>query len=322
MLKNEIYTPVLLMIFNRPEKTSQMFEVIRAVKPKKLYIHCDGPRIGNKDDFQLVLETRQIVEDIDWPCDVHRLYQKKNLGCSLSGKTAWDWIFENEDRMIMIEDDAVVSYSFFPYCQELLEKYKDDERIAFIGGVNYGVKYGSYTYYFNKAPAATYSMATWRRVYNLYEYRIDTYKKIRNTKEFIDNFDNKYIYYFYRKMFDNFVKNGGNTYDIQMIYLTYKYNMLSIIPNINLSSNIGLDYGGANNNINPNSRLALRFGNRPRFEIDQIIHPPTVEYNKKIDLKNFEARALKGDKIFIYILKSILFNLVYYPYKYIKNILK
>lgn len=321
-MNENIRVPILFMIFNRPEKTEQVFDIIRRVRPEKLYISSDGPRENVPTDQKLIEETRKIVEDIDWKCQVHRFYHQRNLGCSLAGKAAWDWIFEGEDEMIMLEDDALVSISFFSYCQELLEKYRDDNRIAYIGGVNYGVKYGACSYYFNKAPAATYSMATWKRVYNLYEYKMESYKNIRNKKEFINYFDNKYIYYFYRKMFDDFVNQGGNTYDIQMIYLTYRYNMLSVIPNINLSSNIGLDYGGANNNISPSSRLAIKFGNRPRYEIDKIMHPPFIESNRKIDIKNFEARALKGEKIPIYILKSILFSLIYYPYKFIKELVK
>lgn len=123
-MDNKITTPVLFLVFNRPEKTMESFEAIRNAKPTKLYIAADGPRKGRPDDIENCEKVKKIVSNIDWECEVKHLYHENNLGCSLAGKTAWDWFFSYEDEMIFIEDDGIPSKSFFIYCQELLKKYK------------------------------------------------------------------------------------------------------------------------------------------------------------------------------------------------------
>ena len=221
--------------------------------------------------------------------------------------------------MIFIEDDGLVSLSFFSYCQELLEKYRFDNRIAYIGGVNYGLRYGNCSYYFSHMPVATYSMATWKRVYSLYEFKLESYASLRNSRSFRQSFFNTFIYHYYRDKFDKFVKLGGNTYDLQMIYLIHKYNLNSIFPNINLTSNIGLDFGGANNNIDPSSKIALKYGNRPRFELTEIIHPKKMEINRTFERKQIKNRILYDRSWFLSILSFYLspyYSPVYQKLKY------
>jgi len=294
MLKDKITTPILLLVFNRPEKTKRVFDVIKNVQPKKLYIAADAPRSHVSSDADNCSSVRAIVSQIDWDCDAKFLFHKKNLGCSLAGKTAWDWFFDQEEEMIFIEDDGLVSVSFFAFCQEMLEIYRNDTQIAYIGGVNYGPKYGNSSYFFSRLPAATYCMATWKRVYDLYDYRMESYKSIRGMDSFRNKFSNKFEFDFFSEKFDSYVINGGNTYDIQMIYLVYKYEMYSIVPNINLASNIGLD-SGANNNLAPDSARAIKLGNRPRFELTKIVHPDLVELDHKFDMEYFRVRVLYGE---------------------------
>lgn len=298
MENKKLTTPVLFLVFNRPEKTKQSFDAIRSAKPSKLYIAADAPRDGRPDDVDLNDQVKDIVSKVDWNCEVRKLYHEKNLGCSLAGKTAWDWIFTYEDEMIFIEDDGVPTRSFFFYCQELLEKYRNDERIAYIGGVNYGLKYGESTYFFSKMCSATYSMATWKRVYDLYEYEIESYRSIKYNESFKSNFCCKFSYNLHVNGWEHYldsIEKGKrlNTYDTQMLYLVHKYDMYSIYPNTNMVSNIGLDFGGANNSLDPNSKFALKYGNRPRFEIDKIIHPEKFEVNVEFEKKMFQQRMLK-----------------------------
>ncbi|MBV5329501.1 MAG: hypothetical protein JZU65_18060 [Chlorobium sp.] len=294
MFNVKITTPVLLMVFNRPEKTQRVFDVIKTVKPQKLYIAADAPRGHVATDIENCAKVREIVSQINWECDARFLFHDKNLGCSLAGKTAWDWFFSQEEEMIFIEDDGLVSASFFWFCQEMLEKYRNDSRIAYIGGVNYGPKYGDSSYFFSRLPAATYCMATWKRVYDLYEYKMDSYNSIKRRPDFKANFGSKFESDFLCSKFEEFVNNGGNTYDIQMIYLGYKYSMYSIVPNINLASNIGLD-SGANNNLDPDSYIAIRLGNRPRYELSEINHPEKVGIDKEFEAEYFRVRVLYGE---------------------------
>lgn len=303
-MDNKITTPVLFLVFNRPEKTRESFEAIRNAKPTKLYIAADGPRKGRPDDIENCEKVKKIVSNIDWECEVKHLYHENNLGCSFAGKTAWDWFFSYEDEMIFIEDDAIPSKSFFIYCQELLKKYKNDERVAYIGGVNYGLTYGKASYFYSRPTPATYSMATWKRVYDLYEYEMESYNETINNKNFKKNFCSHFAYNVYKRMWNNYlqsIKIGKrlNTYDVQMLYLVHRFNMYSIYPNINMVSNIGLDYGGANNNTDPNSSFAKKFANRPRFEMTEIIHPENFNINNEFEKKMFQQRVLYNKSIYI-----------------------
>lgn len=287
-----IESPVLFLVFNRPEKTQRVFNIIRNVKPKKLYVAADGPREHVISDHDNCSKVRKIVSDIDWECESKFLFHEKNLGCSLAGKTSWDWIFSQEEEMIFIEDDGLISRSFFWFCQEMLIKYKDDLRIAYISGENFGPKYGNASYFFSRMGGGTYSSGTWKRVYELYDYKLESYNELKNRREFRNNFVDYFDYKLRTSMFDNYVNNDGNTYDLQMVYLVHRYNMYNIIPNINLCSNIGFDLEGSNTSMDPKSKLALKLGNRPRFEISTIVHPDRFEVSKKFEKDYFQVRVL------------------------------
>ena len=129
--------PILLIIFRRKNVALQSLERIRKIQPAKLYIAGDGARSHVKGEQEAVEETRKAVLDaIDWPCDIHTLFQKQNLGCSKGVYTAINWLFENEEKGIILEDDCMMQESFFPFVEELLERYKNDERIGMIDGAN------------------------------------------------------------------------------------------------------------------------------------------------------------------------------------------
>lgn len=287
-MKN-LTTPVLFLCFNRPEKTQQVFDSIRKVRPIKLYVAIDAPRDGRQDDIENCNRVKEIVHNVDWPCEAHYLEREKNLGCSMSGYTAWKWIMETEDRMIFIEDDGLGNESAFYFVQEMLERYKDDERVAYVGAVNYGPTYGDASYFFSLIPCCTYFMGTWKRVLDKYEYEVESFKNVRWTYSFYKNCTSLLKYFDVCGKCSSYlrsIKKGNrlNTYDVQMIYLCRKYNMYSINPNINMVSNIGLD-GGANNHCSVESDFYKEYANRQKFEMREITHTELV----KID-KNFEDR--------------------------------
>lgn len=291
-----IKTPVLLLAFNRPAKTQKVFECIRRAKPQKFYVAVDAPRDGRPDDVENCNQVKAIVKNVDWPCETHYLFHEKNQGCSLAGKKAWDWLFSQEEEMIFMEDDGVVTDSFFVYCQELLEKYRNDERIAYIGGVNFGQKYGDASYFFTRYSVSTYGMATWKRVYDLYDYDLETYPDTRDTKDFRSQFYSRFERDIFLKMFDDYydsVQQGShmNTYDRQMNYLVCKYHKWSIYPNLNQVTNIGFDFGGTNTSMDPDSEEAKAHV-RPRYEITEIKHPTHVSINKNQEKELFRQRLL------------------------------
>ena len=298
MINNTITTPVLLLAFNRPAKTQEVFESIRKVQPTKLYVAVDAPREGRQDDVENCNKVKAIVHNVDWPCEVHYLEHNHNLGCSKAGMTAWRWFFEHEERMIFIEDDGLGNESAFYFVQEMLEKYKDDGRIAYVGAVNYGMKYGDASYFFSRYPAATYFMGTWKRVFDKYEYDIESHRETMWTKSYWKNFNSLDEYICVNKGMLHYVdsiKAGKrlNTYDIQMIYLSYKYDMYSIYPNVNMVSNIGLD-DGANNHVDINDPFYKQYANRARYDLNEILHPSAFYVDMPFERRFYKLRCLYG----------------------------
>ncbi len=127
-------TPVAFIIFNRPDTTSKVFEAIKQAKPKKLLVIADGPRINKPGEAEKCKQTRAITEQIDWDCEVLRNYSENNLGCRNRVSSGIDWVFENVDEAIIIEDDCLPNPSFFRFCQELLGKYRNNDEIFLISG--------------------------------------------------------------------------------------------------------------------------------------------------------------------------------------------
>ena len=132
---NPLITPVLFIVFNRLDKTRQVFEAIRQARPPFLYIASDGARFNKEGELEKVQAVRDfIIQNIDWKCEVKTLFRKKNLGCKYAVSGAISWFFNNVDQGIILEDDCLPSKSFFWYCEELLEKYKHDNSIYLISG--------------------------------------------------------------------------------------------------------------------------------------------------------------------------------------------
>lgn len=291
-------TPVLLLAFNRPQQTQQVFDAIRSVRPAKLYVAVDAPREGRADDVENSNAVKAIVKNVDWPCETHYLFQEKNLGCSLSGVTAWNWVFKTEDRMIFIEDDGLATKSAFYFVQDMLERYKDDERIAYVGAVNHKLQFGDKSYFFSRYPDSTYFMGTWKRVHRLYEYDLETYEETKNQRSFKDAFMGRIDWWIQNQKFKSYlssVRSGHrqNTYDVQMLYLSYKYNMYSIYPNVNMISNIGTESGSNSANA-ANSAYVKEFGNRPRYEMDDITYCDDITIDNEFERKHFRKRALQN----------------------------
>jgi hypothetical protein len=290
------------MVFNRPEKTKQVWEQICLAKPRKLYISADGPRDNCPSDIKNCISVREIVSEITWECDANYLFHEKNLGCSLAGKTAFDWVFSNEERMIELEDDTVPSFSFFQFMDEILEKYKDCDQIGYVTGQNFmGLESGSSSYYFSHY-AGSSGWGTWKRIYDLWDYKLENIHKVYE-KSFINNFDNSFEYKFWLRKFEYYYKNGGNTYDLQSVFLIFERDLKNIIPNKNLITNIGFDNQGTN--FNGGEEL---FSNKERFELDAIVHPTSIIRDVEVDRKIFNYHFLSRSRI------SYLFRWTLGPY--------
>jgi len=187
-------TPVLFMIFNRPDTTQKVLEAIRKVKPTKLYIAADGPRPNVKADIEKCKEARAIASGVDWDCTVTKLFREENFGCGKGPSSAMTWFFEQEEEGIILEDDCVPSSSFFFFCADLLERYRYDTRVMQIGGTNFEnekVRGKEYSYFFSNM-IYIWGWATWKRAWKLYDYEMGYYNEITKKKYLEGHFDFAY----------------------------------------------------------------------------------------------------------------------------------
>ena len=114
---SKIKTAILFLVFNRPDTTTKVFQMIRQAKPPRLYIAADGPRKNKEGEEEKIAKVRAIVNNIDWPCEVKTLFRDKNLGCKKAISEAITWFFKNEDQGIILEDDCLPHLDFFSYCE-------------------------------------------------------------------------------------------------------------------------------------------------------------------------------------------------------------
>ncbi len=234
--------PVLLILFNRPQYLKESILSINDIKPKKLYIHIDGPR--NKDDSEKIEEILNLIETFDSDIKKEILTQNKNLGCGLGMSTAISWFFQKEEFGIILEDDCIPNKKFYSYCNNLLSRYKDDKNIFMIAGDNGGEivpkKYFNDKQIMSVPIPLIWGWATWKDRWEQYDYgkpKINLFNLYRNLKNFkwLERFI--LIRYFYR--LNNYKKL--NTWDINLFYTMIILGKNCIIPKENLVKNIGFD---------------------------------------------------------------------------------
>ncbi len=276
--------PILFIIFNRLDTTEQVFEQIRKQKPKYLYIAADGPRKNREDDIENCRKTREIVNKIDWDCELKTLFREENLGCGKAVSGAITWFFENVEMGIILEDDCLPHEDFFPYCEELLIQYKDNKEVKMISGDNFqnGIKRGDASYYFT-AYTHIWGWASWRRTWQEYDFSLDDI----STKEF-----KKSLRYYFNSWqerqvwLDKFIlmkKKSIDTWDFQLSFNVWKRKGINIIPNVNLISNIGFGECSTHT-IDDNNVLS----NIPSQSISPINHPDLISINKEADRYSFD----------------------------------
>ncbi len=232
-------TAVLFLVFNRPETTRQVFEVIRQVRPPRLYVAADGPRIDRSGERALCDEARGVVTDVDWPCEVKTLFREENLGCGVGVSSGISWFFEHEEEGIILEDDVLPSPDFFGFCEKMLEEYRHDERIMMITGTNFGSTDMSTQNYFFSQHYSIWGWATWKRAWKLYDRGMSSWPAPCEVTFLKYHFGSKIAKY-YVYIFNLVTKMNLDTWDIQWVYCCVFNNGLCVTPRINLISNIGI----------------------------------------------------------------------------------
>lgn len=272
---------IAFFIFNRPNTTKKVFEVIRQVKPPKLFVIADGCRENNLSDQKNCFLVRSIIETVDWDCEVIKKYSEVNLGLDKNIVTGLNCVFESVDRAIILEDDCLPHPSFFYFCQELLERYKNNHRITKISGINRqdSWNFAQQSYHFCLY-GSFWGWATWKRAWNLYS----NYRQLLGDQEVQQNIAN---------LIDNEVQlnyiqktSQIDNWDYQWNFVQLAYNGLSIIPALNLVKNIG--FSGQATHTKGISILKINNAYLDLFDIKfPLKHPVSMEIDRIYDKKHF-----------------------------------
>lgn len=276
-----INSPVLFIVFNRPDHTSMVLEAIRKASPSKLYVSCDGPRRNNHSDFHLVDKVRSLFDSLDWDCKLYTNFSHTNKGCKLAVSDAINWFFDNEDEGIILEDDCLPNPSFFSFCDNLLEFYRSDDRVAMISGNNFqrGMLRGSYSYYFSRIPHI-WGWATWKRSWSYYQLSISFWPSWKTSDCWIKTFPNNSERRYWQSIFDAVYDGRIDTWDYSWVASMLYNDLLSVMPNSNLVQNIGFDASATHTKSSP-------LFSTTAFEISTLNHPPSVVWDSDADASDY-----------------------------------
>lgn len=282
--------PVALIFFNRPDCVKQVMEVICKVKPSKLFLISDAARAEKENEEQLVKASRDIVESmIDWECEIVKNYASENMGCYDRIANGATWVFSQVKKCIFLEDDNVPSLSFFTYCEEMLNKYENNDKIYWVCGGNYLVDYkaknnASYMFTRQMFPCG---WASWSDKWAKYDGFIKELNK--NTfEEFISNYDNPKMRYYYRYIYEKImfeIQEGKRlyTWDYQWLFRVVMDQAYAIAPSKNLIRNIGVGPQATHGSVKMTKRLkGLILLENKELEFP-LVHPDKIELDKNFE---------------------------------------
>ena len=269
-------TPILFVVFNRPNTTARVFEEIRKAKPKQLYVAADGPRNDREGESVLVGQVREIATNIDWSCEVKTLFRDENLGCKKAVSSAITWFFDHEEEGIILEDDCLPNQSFFNFCEENLDEYRDNLSIWHISGSSpLNVCNFSESYYYSRYPWI-WGWATWRSRWERYriEYNNISINDIIPTKSSLTISKR-----FWASVHRDLIEKDLDTWDYQWVFSIWYNDGYSVNPFKNMISNIGF-----NESATHTKNDIYGISNKQRKDINKLVHPSINKYNFIIDI--------------------------------------
>jgi hypothetical protein len=230
-------TAVAFLVFNRPETTRRVFAAIREARPPKLLVVADGPRADRPGEAEKCAEVLGIINTVDWPCEVLKNYSEVNMGCKRRISSGLNWVFEQEEEAIILEDDCLPHPTFFRFCEELLHRYRDDTRIMMISGDNFQFESqrAEYSYYFSRY-THIWGWASWRRAWKYYDVDMTLWPLIKKGEWLSDLFADKRMAQFWEAEFEKIVSGTLDTWDHQWAFACWTQSGLAVLPNVNLIS--------------------------------------------------------------------------------------
>jgi hypothetical protein len=273
-------TPVVFIIFNRPSTTERVFERIRQAAPAQLLVIADGPRLGSLEDVEKCTAARSIIEKVDWKCEVQLNYAEVNMGCKRRISSGLDWAFGLVEEAIILEDDCLPHPTFFRFCEELLQQYRDDERIMSISGDNFlsGYQHTEHSYYFSRYPLC-WGWATWRRAWKHYDHQMALWPRFASEEWLQGILVDRRAAESWTRIFGATYRGEIDTWDYAWTFACWVQSGLTVIPNTNLVSNIGFG-ADATHTTQSNDRRANIKTHQIHFPVS---HPPFVLQDTKAD---------------------------------------
>lgn len=289
-------TPVLLLVFNRPDTTRRVLDALRPLRPRHLYVAADGPRPHRPADAALCQQVRELVRAaVDWPCELRTLFQEHNLNCGLGPATAISWFFGHESEGIILEDDCLPTADFFPFCQQLLTRYRHDERVMHIGGNNFGPEAqrpqsaGTDAYYFS-GQVNSWGWATWRRAWHLFDFQLSQWPELERRgllrHLYPSVLERRYWLPRFRAL--HAAPQPPDIWDYQWHFAVAAHSGLCIVPAVNLVRNIGFG-----DHATHTHDAADSFADVPTAALRwPLRHPPVVLRDRARDRARFRAFLL------------------------------
>lgn len=290
----DLDSPVCMFIFNRPEPTRQVFERIRKAKPPRLYVVADGPRDDVEGEAETCREARAVTEDVDWDCEVYRNFAPDNYGIKQRFVTGLEWLFKHEPEAIILEDDCVPSSDFFRFCDTMLERYRDDERIWDVTGTNYLETWKPQTadYHFSHL-GGIWGWATWRRSWKEYDPEMTLWEDDEVRDRLRDVLANRSLTAYAETVYSRTYRGLIETWDYQWGFAKQINSGLSVVPAKNLISNIGFGEG-ATNTTEQDRTLA----NVPTHELTfPLEDPPSIAVDREYDMTYLRRRTSVWERI-------------------------
>ena len=299
-----INTPIVLICFNRPIETAKIFNKIKLIKPKKLFLIMDGPRASEHEDKINCLLVKNIVTNISWNCIVYKNFSKKNLGLKKRIVSGLNWVFSKTKSAIILEDDCLPNRDFFSFCQKLLIYYEKNNTVRFITGNNFQKsKVNKKTSYYFSKYSHIWGWATWKNTWELYCDDNRVWKKYLNSKEFCKTCPNYLERRYWKSMF-NKVKSGKlKSWSIYLLFSIWKNGGLTATPTVNLVRNLGFNERGTNTKI-----TTIKYNTNNLTLSKKLIHPKKIFQNFLADDYVFENIYNQGFKKKIIRLIKKVFN--------------
>ena len=271
---------MLIVAFNRPEVTAEVFAAIRVVQPGKVFFAVDGARRNRAGERERVLAVQALQDSIDWPCEVQTLFRDTNLGCKIAVSEAISWFFSAVDAGIVLEDDCVADPSFFQFAALLLDRYRDDERVWMISGDNFqlGRERTQYSYYASRF-THIWGWASWRRAWQRYDHAMKRWPELRDSGWLERFLGDREAAHYWTRIFDETHGERNASWAYRWTYSAWINDALTLIPAVNLVSNIGFG-GQATHTLNRRNPFAALPAGTMTFPLK---HPPSLERNAAAD---------------------------------------